>query len=95
MLRPGARVAFVEVDRPEQSWVRAGHSFYFDRVVPLVGGALSDRAAYRYLPQSTAYLPAASELRALLARAGFRAVERRSFLLGAAQLVTATRVERP
>ncbi len=91
VLQPGARVAFVEVDRPRQRWLQAGHSFYFDRVVPLVGGLLSDRSAYRYLPQSTVYLPEAPELRRLLETAGFRDVQRRPFLFGAAQLVTATR----
>ncbi len=91
VLAPGARVAFIEVDRPRQSWLRAAHSFYFDRVVPLVGGLLSDRSAYRYLPQSTVYLPATPEMRRLLEDAGFRDVARRPFLFGAAQLLTATR----
>ena len=30
---------------------------YFGKVVPTVGGLLSDAAAYRYLPRSVAYLP--------------------------------------
>jgi demethylmenaquinone methyltransferase/2-methoxy-6-polyprenyl-1,4-benzoquinol methylase len=88
-------VALLEVDRPTPRWLRAGHSFYFDRVVPLVGGLLSDRRAYAYLPQSTVYMPAAAELLAQLAKAGFREVVRRPLLLGAAQLVTATRRDAP
>ena len=35
-----------------------GHRIWFRRVVPVIGGLVSDRAAYRYLPRSTAYLPA-------------------------------------
>src|SRR5262249_30326997 len=57
-LRPGGRIAFVDVAEPENAVLRAGHHFYFRRVVPFIGGLLSDRAAYSYLPASTAYLPA-------------------------------------
>jgi demethylmenaquinone methyltransferase/2-methoxy-6-polyprenyl-1,4-benzoquinol methylase len=95
VLAPGGRVALLEVDRPAPRWLRAGHSLYFDRIVPVLGGLLSDRGAYTYLPQSTAYLPAAPELLAQLQRAGFRDAARRPLLLGAVQLVTATRRSEP
>lgn len=88
VLAPGGRVALLEVDRPRARALRAGHSFYFDRVVPLVGGLLSDRSAYAYLPRSTVYLPPGAELCALLGKAGFAAVRRRELLFGAAQLLT-------
>jgi demethylmenaquinone methyltransferase/2-methoxy-6-polyprenyl-1,4-benzoquinol methylase len=91
VLAPGGRVALLDVDRPAPRWLRAGHSFYFDRVVPLVGGLLSDRAAYAYLPQSTAYLPPAPQLLRLLASAGFHGARHRPLLLGAVQLLTAVR----
>jgi len=90
-VRPGGRVALLEVDRPDNPAVRWGHHLYFDRVVPVIGGVLSDRDAYRYLPASTAYLPPRFDLLARLARAGFERIEHRRFLLGAAQLITATR----
>lgn len=91
ILERGGRLALLEVARPEGSLLRTGHSLYFNRIVPLLGGAISDRAAYRYLPESAAYLPEPSELRNLLEEASFGRIRRRLFALGAAQLVTATR----
>ena len=41
---------------------RALHGLWFRHVVPFVGGLVSDRAAYRYLPASTAYLPPRSRV---------------------------------
>jgi demethylmenaquinone methyltransferase/2-methoxy-6-polyprenyl-1,4-benzoquinol methylase len=91
VLAPHARVALLDVDRPRSAWLRRGHGVWFDRVVPTVGGWLSDRDAYAYLPQSTAYLPEERELAALLAASGFAASRRRRLALGAAQLWTARR----
>jgi len=91
VLSPGGRIALLEVDRPQSRLVRTAHSFYFDRVVPRVGALVSDRAAYAYLPRSTAYLPPPRELLGALVQAGFEDVRRQPLLLGAAQLVTAVR----
>lgn len=88
---PGGCIALIDVDRPTSSLVRFGHSLYFDRVVPLIGALLSDRRAYRYLPQSTAYLPPGSELAQMLRRVGFTGVTRIPLLLGTAQILLATR----
>ncbi len=51
---------------------------YFGKVVPKVGGWLSDPAAYRYLPRSVAYLPAPDELIASLRASGFGDASRRA-----------------
>lgn len=91
VLAPGGRVALLEVDRPANPVIRAGHSLYFDRVVPLLGALLADRAAYSYLPKSTAYLPPSAELLGMLAAAGFERISKQRFLLGAVQLITALR----
>lgn len=93
VLKPGGRIALLDVDRPQWAPLRAVHSLYFDRIVPLVGGLVSDRSAYRYLPQSTAYLPPPGELCAMLARAGFEDLEREALLLGSAQIWTGVRRE--
>jgi len=91
IVRPGGRIALIDVDRPGWAPLRAAHSLYFDRVVPFIGGLVSDRSAYRYLPQSTAYLPPPAELRGMLQAAGFLEVDRETLMLGAAQILTGVR----
>lgn len=90
-LRLGGRVALLEVSEPANPLLRAGHAAYFGRVVPLVGGLVSDRAAYQYLPKSVAYLPPQDELLARLADAGFPDARRLALSVGIAQLLTGTR----
>ena len=91
VIRPGGRVALLEVAEPANPLMRIGHRMYFRRVVPLLGGLLSDREAYRYLPRSTAYLPPAPRLLEMLAEAGFGAPRRRPLSGGIAQVLVATR----
>jgi demethylmenaquinone methyltransferase/2-methoxy-6-polyprenyl-1,4-benzoquinol methylase len=91
VVRTGGRLALLDVGEPDRAIPRAVHGFYFRRVVPLVGGLLADRDAYRYLPASTAYLPPPAQLVQLVREAGFGQVERCALGLGAAQLITGTR----
>jgi demethylmenaquinone methyltransferase/2-methoxy-6-polyprenyl-1,4-benzoquinol methylase len=91
IVKPGGRVALIDVDRPAWRPLRAAHSLYFDHVVPMIGGLASDRSAYRYLPQSTAYLPPPAELKSMLSAVGFLDVDREILLLGSAQILTGVR----
>jgi demethylmenaquinone methyltransferase / 2-methoxy-6-polyprenyl-1,4-benzoquinol methylase len=91
IVRPDGRIAFLETSEPEGRIARAGHAVYFRRIVPLIGGSLSDPEAYRYLPRSTAYLPKPAELLARLEAAGFTQVERFTLGAGAAQVLVGTR----
>jgi demethylmenaquinone methyltransferase/2-methoxy-6-polyprenyl-1,4-benzoquinol methylase len=92
VVRPGGRIALLEVATPPNPVLRWGHGIYFGKVVPKVGGLLSDPAAYRYLPKSVAYLPEPAELVAIVERAGFVSVDRTLLSTGISQLITATRV---
>ena len=89
--KPLGRIALLDVGVPSNRLIRFGNSIYFGRIVPLIGGLLSNRAAYRYLPRSVAYLPDPAKLRDMLTRAGFNNVEHRQLSGGLTQLLTATR----
>jgi demethylmenaquinone methyltransferase/2-methoxy-6-polyprenyl-1,4-benzoquinol methylase len=95
VLRPGGRLAVLEVDAPSARLWRAGYDVWFTKAVPALGAALSDREAYRYLPQSVAYLPPAHVLRRMLRDAGFSAVGIRQLAGGLSQLIVATRIGAP
>jgi demethylmenaquinone methyltransferase/2-methoxy-6-polyprenyl-1,4-benzoquinol methylase len=91
VVRPGGRIALLDVAEPENRILHWGHGIYFGKVVPRIGGLLSDPAAYRYLPKSVAYLPAPAAMLDLLRDAGFVDVRRDLLTGGIAQLLTGTR----
>ena len=92
VLRPGGRISLLDVAEPPNKILQWGHSMYFGKVVPVIGGLLSNKAAYRYLPKSVAYLPEPAELRQQIIDAGFIDVERTLLTQGISQLYTGTRV---
>jgi len=87
----GGRIGLLEVSQPENRLLAWGHGVYFNRVVPFLGGLLSDRTAYSYLPQSVEYLPDPPELKMMLQKAGFVEIRRNQLFGGVAQVYTATR----
>jgi demethylmenaquinone methyltransferase/2-methoxy-6-polyprenyl-1,4-benzoquinol methylase len=91
VVRPGGRIALLDVSIPPNRLLRWGHSIYFGRIVPMVGGLLSDPAAYRYLPKSVAYLPQPEVMLAQLRDGGFEEIRRDLLTTGISQLITATR----
>ncbi|HVB85483.1 MAG TPA: bifunctional demethylmenaquinone methyltransferase/2-methoxy-6-polyprenyl-1,4-benzoquinol methylase UbiE [Candidatus Dormibacteraeota bacterium] len=93
VLRPGGEVGILEFTEPGAGPLAGVFRFYFRRILPLVGGAISGNSqAYRYLPGSVAKFPSASELAALMERCGFRDVRVSSWNVGSVALHTAKRV---
>jgi demethylmenaquinone methyltransferase / 2-methoxy-6-polyprenyl-1,4-benzoquinol methylase len=91
VVRPGGRIALLDVGIPSNPLIRWGNSIYFGKIVPVIGGLLSDGAAYRYLPKSVAYLPEPDEMVAMLVSAGFADAAHRQLSGGLTQLLVATR----
>jgi demethylmenaquinone methyltransferase/2-methoxy-6-polyprenyl-1,4-benzoquinol methylase len=93
VVRPGGRIALLDVAAPVNPVLRWGHGIYFGKVVPRIGGALNGagRDAYRYLPRSAAYLPEGDGISVILRAAGFADAERQLLSGGITQLLTGTR----
>jgi len=91
VVRPGGAIALLDASRPDNAVLRAGHTVYFERVVPMIGGLLSDRDAYAYLPKSMAYLPPPGEMLAMLRDAGFPSARRLQLSGGITQLLVGVR----
>lgn len=90
-IRPGGRVALLDVGVPHNPIIRFGNSIYFGKIVPRIGALLSDGAAYRYLPRSVAYLPDRHTLVTMLQRAGFADATHEQLSGGLTQLMVGTR----
>ena len=91
VVRPGGRIALLDVGVPRSRTLRTLNGVWFGRVVPLLGRLLSDAAAYRYLPRSVAYLPPPHELVAMARAAGFADASHAALSGGLTQMLVAMR----
>jgi demethylmenaquinone methyltransferase/2-methoxy-6-polyprenyl-1,4-benzoquinol methylase len=76
ILKPGGKLAVLEFSSPRVPGFRALFNFYFTRVLPRIGGAVSgSRGAYEYLPDSVSKFPDQKALSELMQAVGFGSVE--------------------
>jgi demethylmenaquinone methyltransferase/2-methoxy-6-polyprenyl-1,4-benzoquinol methylase len=70
VVRPGGRVAILEITTPERPPLSLFFRLWFDRLVPLLGRVAGDPDAYTYLPSSVRRFPNAHGLAAAMAAVG-------------------------
>jgi demethylmenaquinone methyltransferase/2-methoxy-6-polyprenyl-1,4-benzoquinol methylase len=89
VLKPGGKLAVLEFSAPLVPGFKALFNFYFTRILPRIGGAISgSRGAYEYLPDSVSKFPDQKNLVAMMQRAGFSDVEYKNLTGGIAAIHT-------
>ncbi|MDX2192748.1 MAG: ubiquinone/menaquinone biosynthesis methyltransferase [Gemmatimonadales bacterium] len=92
VLRPGARLVILDMSIPPAQPMRGLFLFYFERILPRLGGWLSrHRDAYAWLPASTRAFPEPPALAERLRAAGFGEVRFERLLFGVTALHVGTR----
>lgn len=84
VLRPGGKVVILEFSTPTLPVIRELYLFYFNRILPLIGGLFSRFSAYRYLPDSVMEFPGREEFKMVMQEAGFSSTIHRDLSLGIA-----------
>lgn len=74
VLKPGGRLVILEITQPTRPPLSWFYSFWFDRIVPLLGGISGDPEAYSYLPQSVRSFPSPRGLAEKMGAAGFERI---------------------
>jgi demethylmenaquinone methyltransferase / 2-methoxy-6-polyprenyl-1,4-benzoquinol methylase len=92
VLKPGRKLLVLECSNPSVLGFRQLFRFYFEQIVPRVGGIISgSRGAYTYLPDSVSRFPDKKTLASMMEQAGFENVKFQSLTGGTASLHCGTK----
>ena len=92
VLKPGGTVAILEFTEPPEGFLGDLYRWYFRGVLPRIGGMLSgDHDAYTYLPTVGVAIFRPAQLRELMEKVGYTAVQYRVWTMGTVAFHTAQR----
>ncbi len=92
VLKRGGELGILEFTEPRDGLMAGLFRFYFKRILPRIGGAISGNAqAYQYLPGSVSRFPSPVDLSRLMQQCGFRDVRTACWNFGSVVLHWALR----
>lgn len=71
VLKPGGKMVILEFAAPGNGFLGLIYGWYFRKVLPLIGGVVSDSSAYRYLPESVYEFPSREDFKKIITSSGF------------------------
>jgi demethylmenaquinone methyltransferase/2-methoxy-6-polyprenyl-1,4-benzoquinol methylase len=92
VIKPGGRLAILELGEPVIPGIRGAYHWYFRSVLPRLGRLVSHHnSAYSYLPASVALFPRPADFAAIISSHGFSGVRAVPLTMGIVYLYVATR----
>jgi len=92
VIKKGGKVIILEFTFPERGLMRRLYPFYFQRVLPRIGGFISgDRGAYAYLPKSVFHFASAENYMEIMRKVGLDNVRSRGLTGGVASVISGTK----
>lgn len=91
VLKPGGRVVVLEFATPCSWLFRAVYLFYFHQLLPRLGGLLSRRSAYQYLPESVQEFPDRQTFLRMMGEAGLTSLRHIDLTGGIAVIYVGTK----
>lgn len=87
VLKPGGRMAILELATPDNPFIRFFYNIYTRRIIPWLGSRIAgNREAYTYLPSSIERFPKGVAMVDKLKAAGGREVKQRKLTFGVCRL---------
>jgi demethylmenaquinone methyltransferase/2-methoxy-6-polyprenyl-1,4-benzoquinol methylase len=84
VLKPGGRAVILEFSTPSNPIFKTIYTTYFNHILPFLGGLISQRSAYKYLPDSVAAFPPQQQFEEMMTTAGFSEVRHHDLTFGIA-----------
>jgi len=87
ILKPRGTLAILEFCRPKNSLFQALFSFYFNKIIPIIGKLLTGEKKFDYLPESVNNFFSKTELSKKLENFGFKNIYKKNLTFGICSII--------